>query len=125
SLSNNLNVVQVVSRGYSSRLTRPTCLASPSLMLLCLNLVNLFLGPFTQISPETIPVFFNQLPGGTSLKTLIYLSDAVRGRFRKFDYGGRNMMLYGNSTPPDYNISRIEVPVFIFYASHDWATSKP
>ncbi|EFA01688.2 Lipase 3-like Protein [Tribolium castaneum] len=125
SLSNNLNIVQVFSRGYARRLTRPTCLAAPSLMLLCLSLVNLFLGPFTQISPETVPVLFNQLPGGTSLKTLTYLSEAVRGQFRKFDYGGRNLFMYGNSTPPSYNISRVEVPVFIFYASHDWATSKP
>lgn len=74
---------------------------------------------------ETIPVLFNQLPGGTSLKTLTYISEAVRGQFRKYDYGGRNIHLYGDSTPPEYNVSKIEVPVFVFYASHDWATSKP
>lgn len=53
------------------------------------------------------------------------MSEAVRGRFRKFDYGPKNMFVYGSSTPPEYNISRIEVPVYIFYASQDWATSKP
>ncbi|CAH0560919.1 unnamed protein product [Brassicogethes aeneus] len=122
--SNHLNLVQVISRGYSSRLTRPTCLASPALMLLCLNVLNLFLGPFTEISPETIPVLLNQLPSGTSFKTLTYLSEAVKGNFKKFDYGGRNMMKYGTEEPPEYDVSKIDIPVILAYSAHDWATSK-
>ncbi|KAF7268339.1 hypothetical protein GWI33_018529 [Rhynchophorus ferrugineus] len=121
----NLNLVQVFSRGYSRRLSRPTCLASPVLMMGCSTLVNMFVGPFTDIAPETIPVYFNQLPGGTSLKTLTFLRESTRGNFRKFDYGeGKNSFVYGSRTPPEYDIKKIEVPIFIIYARSDWATTK-
>ncbi|KAJ8915895.1 hypothetical protein NQ315_015508 [Exocentrus adspersus] len=86
-ISNALNLVQLVSRGSTRNVTRPLCLSSAPLMLACLNVMNLFLGPFTQISPETIPVYFNQVPGGTSLKTISYLTEATRGQFRKYNYG--------------------------------------
>ncbi|CAG9762365.1 unnamed protein product [Ceutorhynchus assimilis] len=120
-----LNVVQLVSRGHSRRLTGPTCMASPVIMLGCVTLVNMFIGPFTEIAPETVPVYFNQLPGGTSLKTLTFLRESTRGNFRKYDYGpGKNTFLYGSRTPPEYDIKKIKVPIFIIYARGDWATTK-
>ncbi|XP_066145562.1 lipase 3-like [Euwallacea fornicatus] len=120
-----LNVVQVVSRGYARQLTRPTCMASPVIMMACVTMVNMFIGPFTDIAPETIPVYFNQLPGGTSLKTLTFLRESTKGNFRKYDYGpGKNTFLYGSKTPPEYDIKKITVPIFIIYARNDWATTK-
>ncbi|KAK9870872.1 hypothetical protein WA026_009830 [Henosepilachna vigintioctopunctata] len=124
-ITSSLNVVQILSRGYSRRLTKPTCLASTALMLVCLHAVNLYLGPFNQMAPETIPVYFNQLPGGTSLKTLTYVTEAAKGKFLKYDYGrGRNMIKYGSPDPPEYNITNIKVPIVIYYARNDWATPK-
>ncbi|XP_048526593.1 lipase 3 [Dendroctonus ponderosae] len=120
-----LNVVQIVSRGHSRRLTRPTCMASPVIMMGCVAMVNMFIGPLTEIAPETLPVYFNQLPGGTSLKTLTFLRESTKGNFRKYDYGpGKNRFLYGSKTPPDYDISKITVPIFLIYARSDWATTK-
>lgn len=124
-LSKSLNLVQLFSRGYSRRLTRPTCLASPVLMLGCSALLNMFTGPFTDIAPETIPVYFNQFPGGTSLKTMTFLRESTRGNFRKYDYGpGKNNHVYGSTAPPEYDIKKIEVPTFIIYARNDWTTTK-
>nr|CAI5820930.1 unnamed protein product [Callosobruchus analis] len=124
-LSTALNLVQIVSRGNVRSLTRPVCLSSPFLMVACLTILNLFLGPFTQIAPETIPVYFNQIPGGTSLKSISYLTEATRNQFRKYNYGtGRNRFLYGNDTPPDYDIKKIKVPVYIMFARHDWSISR-
>ncbi|VEN49251.1 unnamed protein product [Callosobruchus maculatus] len=124
-LSTALNLVQIVSRGNVRSLTRPVCLSSPFLMVACLTILNLFLGPFTQIAPETIPVYFNQIPGGTSLKSISYLTEATRNQFRKYNYGtGRNRFLYGNDTPPDYDIQKIKVPVYIMFARHDWSISR-
>ncbi|ENN79085.1 hypothetical protein YQE_04467, partial [Dendroctonus ponderosae] len=120
-----LNLVQIVSRGHSRRLTRPTCMASPVIMMGCVAMVNMFIGPLTEIAPETLPVYFNQLPGGTSLKTLTFLRESTKGNFRKYDYGpGKNRFLYGSKTPPDYDISKITVPIFLIYARSDWATTK-
>lgn len=70
-------------------------------------------------------MYFNQLPGGTSLKTLTFLRESTRGNFRKYDYGpGKNTFLYGSKTPPEYDIKKIKVPIFIIYARSDWATTK-
>ncbi|KAL3265458.1 hypothetical protein HHI36_009662 [Cryptolaemus montrouzieri] len=124
-LTSSINVVQVLSRGYSRRLTKPTCLASTSLMLVCMHALNLYLGPLSQMAPETLPVYFNQLPGGTSLKTLTFVTESVKGKFTKYDYGrGRNMIKYGSVEPPEYNITEIKVPIVIYYARNDWATPK-
>ncbi|XP_045479566.1 lipase 3-like [Harmonia axyridis] len=124
-VTSSLNVVQLLSRGYSRRLTGSTCLASTALMLLCLHAINIYLGPWTQIAPETLPVYFNQLPGGTSLKTLTYVTEASKGKFTKYDYGrGRNMIKYGTPEPPEYNITKITVPIVIYFARNDWATPK-
>lgn len=70
-------------------------------------------------------MYFNQLPGGTSLKTLTYVTEASTGKFKKYDYGrGRNMIKYGTVEPPEYNITKITVPIVIYYARNDWATPK-
>lgn len=45
----DLNVVQVISR--AGGIVRRVCLSSPVFMLTCLSLINLFLGPLTQIAP--------------------------------------------------------------------------
>lgn len=45
----DLNVVQTISR--AGGIVRQVCLASPVFMLTCLSLINIFLGPFTQIAP--------------------------------------------------------------------------
>lgn len=124
-LTGSLNVVQILSSGQLRNVTKPTCMASLPLMLLCLNAINLFTGPYSQIAPETLPVLFNQLPGGTSLKTLSYITEAANDNFSKFDYGrGRNMLKYGSAEPPAYNITNIKVPVIMYYAKNDWVTTK-
>ncbi|XP_018561395.1 lipase 3-like [Anoplophora glabripennis] len=124
-ITNALNIIPFISRGNARNVTRPLCLSSPPMMIACLNILNLFLGPFTQISPETIPVYFNQIPGGTSLKTISYLAEATRGQFRKYNYGvGKNRFLYGSDTPPEYDIKRIKVPIYIMYAARDWTITK-
>ncbi|CAH1159899.1 unnamed protein product, partial [Phaedon cochleariae] len=124
-VTNTLNVVQFISAGGLRNLTRPLCLSSPPLMIACLTVMNLFLGPFTQIAPETIPVYFNQIPAGTSFKTLSYLSEATRNRFRKYDYGpGKNRYLYNSDMPPEYDLKKIKIPVYIMYARSDWAISR-
>ncbi|CAG9861082.1 unnamed protein product [Phyllotreta striolata] len=124
-ISNALNLVQSVSRANLRNFTRPLCLSSPPLMIACLTAMNIFLGPFSQIAPETIPVYFNQIPGGTSLRTLTFLTESSRNRFRKYDYGiGKNRYLYGTDEPPEYDLKNIKVPVYIMFASNDWSISR-
>lgn len=76
------------------------------------------------LSQEKIPVFFNQLPGGTALRVYGFLARQIFDRFGKHDYGWRNYDIYGTKTPPDYNVTKIRVPSHIIYGAFDWATTK-
>lgn len=59
------------------------------------------------------------------MKTLTYLTEATRNSFRKFNYGpGKNMFLYGSEIPPEYDLKKMKVPVYLIFASNDWATSR-
>lgn len=71
-----------------------------------------------------VPVFFNQLPGGTALRVFNQIAQQVTGQFSKYDYGNENINIYGQRSPPEYNISKIEVPVYLAYSAGDWATTK-
>lgn len=56
---------------------------------------------------------------------MTFLTEATRGRFRKFNYGaGKNIFLYGSEMPPEYDLKKIKVPVYIMFAANDWATTK-
>lgn len=46
------------------------------------------------------------------------------GNFGQFDYGiVKNKRIYGQITPPNYNISLITAPVALFYGENDWYDS--
>lgn len=40
--------------------------------------------------------------------------------FRKYDYGQANPEHYdGSTTPPDYDLSKITIPIHVFYGDND------
>lgn len=43
------------------------------------------------------------------------------GGFRQFDYENKriNRKMYGQSTPPSYNLSKITTPINLFYSMND------
>ncbi|RZB40241.1 uncharacterized protein BDFB_003922, partial [Asbolus verrucosus] len=131
----NLEMFRIVSQAEPlGRLTRTFCLESPPLMQFCLQLYNLFYGPNTQMGPpktvenfrfqEIIPVYFNQLPGGTALRILNHAADLVLGNFRKYNFVDKNFEIYGQWEPPIYDIKKLQVPVYLFYSTQDWATTE-
>lgn len=140
-----LDATRLVSQAEPSRnIVKTICLESTILMRLCMLLANMFFGPFSNMGPvsvrssvvhagktynisglqEKIPVFFNQLPGGTGLKVYGFLSNQIKDRFQKKDYGWRNFEFYGRLTPPEYNVTNIQVPSYIIYGVGDWTTTR-
>lgn len=42
------------------------------------------------------------------------------GHFRQYDYGENgNLLKYGRSTSPDYDLSKVTAPGYLFYAGKD------
>jgi len=60
-------------------------------------------------------------PSGTSVTNMLHWRQLVlTAKFNKFDYGtSGNMLHYGQPSPPDYNVSNINVPLYMFMGTHD------
>ena len=53
-----------------------------------------------------------------------YLQSYRSGKFRKYDYGLNNMRIYGTTEPPEYKISNIIAPIYIYRATEDYLASR-
>lgn len=76
-----------------------------------------------QLDKKMLPNILAHAPAGSSTKTIIHYAQEIRhnGDFMQFDYGTEgNMAQYGNSTPPLYNLSNINIPTYFMYADNDW-----
>uniref|UniRef100_A0A0C9PYH9 Lipase n=1 Tax=Fopius arisanus TaxID=64838 RepID=A0A0C9PYH9_9HYME len=75
-----------------------------------------------QFNLSFLPVITNHDPAGASTKCVVhYLQEVNSGKFRQYDFGEvKNMEKYNAISPPDYNISRMSIPVAFFYGINDW-----
>ncbi|XP_030745627.1 lipase member K-like [Sitophilus oryzae] len=121
-----LRLQRIVSQSKElGRLINVPCMESPPLMRVCMQLYNLFYGAKADFGPEIIPVYFRQLPGGTSIKILNHAADLVLGNFRKYNYPPHiNFLKYGTKEAPLFDVSKIQVPTYIVYSTQDWATPE-
>ncbi|EEC00983.1 conserved hypothetical protein, partial [Ixodes scapularis] len=69
-----------------------------------------------------LSVYFSHDPAGSSINDALHLAQLVRCNcFEKFDYGiTKNIAKYGKVIPPGYTLSRVEVPVAIYWSKGDW-----
>lgn len=63
---------------------------------------------------------------GTSSKSFDHLGQGVlKNVFRQYNYGKiKNLRKYNSSTPPDYDLTKVKVPVGIFYGANDYLSNQ-
>lgn len=73
-----------------------------------------------------IPIILTHNPAGSSTQTLFHFAQGISsGRFQHFDWGRTdNVKHYGQDTPPEYDVSKIQVPITLFWANNDWLSSQ-
>uniref|UniRef100_A0AAG5CW88 Lipase n=1 Tax=Anopheles atroparvus TaxID=41427 RepID=A0AAG5CW88_ANOAO len=90
---------------------------------LCVHLLFL-LGGYnpTQMDPTLIPVLLGHTPAGSATKQLVHYAQEVRSRrFRMYDHGPvKNYLNYRSITPPEYDLSKVTVPVVLYYGLNDF-----
>ena len=95
---------------------------------LCTSLIGLIGGTDeSQMNSSRIPVFLADEPAGTSTKNFIHWLQLVRsGKMQKYDYEDviQNMKHYGQSTPPQYDIGKINTDVHLFWSPTDWLADE-
>ncbi|XP_017026075.1 lipase 3 [Drosophila kikkawai] len=92
----------------------------------CSNILFLVAGYNTeQLNKTMLPVMLSHTPSGASIKQLEHFGQLMKsGHFRKFDRGYlRNQLEYNRMTPPDYDLSRVKVPVALYYSVNDLLVS--
>ncbi|XP_029163316.1 lipase 3-like [Nylanderia fulva] len=89
----------------------------------CLN-VAFTIGGFNheQFNYTLLPLIMNHVPSGASYKTWLHYVQGIESRkFRSYDYGReKNLLMYNSVEPPEYDLSKITVPIFMFYGNNDW-----
>ncbi|KAJ0182198.1 hypothetical protein K1T71_001567 [Dendrolimus kikuchii] len=80
---------------------------------------------YPQMNFTNLPVLFSHFPCGSSTKQIIHYAQLVESHaFRQYDNGkAGNKIKYGTEEPPSYDVSKITVPVAIFYSDNDWLSN--
>ncbi|XP_043473344.1 lipase 3-like isoform X2 [Leptopilina heterotoma] len=93
---------------------------------ICTNSLFAFSGfDASQFNITLLPIILGHTPAGSSTKTLIHYAQEINsGKFQQYDYESRNIEIYNNTKPPEYDLSKIKIPVVFFYADNDWLASK-
>ena len=50
----------------------------------------------------------------------------THGKFQQYDYGcDENLLFYDSEFPPLYNLSKVSVPTYLYYAENDFFATVP
>ncbi|XP_066143555.1 uncharacterized protein [Euwallacea fornicatus] len=100
---------------------KATC-ADPKFSKLCIIMTGI-IGSHRSyiIDTEIMQLIISSIPVRMSTQQVIhFLDNYVNGTFKKFDFGlKKNLEIYGQSNPPHYNLSAVDVPVVFFVADGD------
>ncbi|CAH2038107.1 unnamed protein product, partial [Iphiclides podalirius] len=80
-----------------------------------------------QLNETVLPVFLAGVGAGTSWKTIVHFAQLIlaRDRFQQFDYGvWNNMRIYGDATPPEYDLAKVKLPIKLFWSQNDLLSSE-
>lgn len=81
---------------------------------------------YQQYNTSLIPLFYGHAPAGSSIKSLEhYAQQVLNGGFSKFDYynSWENRRRHGADRPPQYNVSKVDCKVALYYSKNDRLTS--
>jgi lysosomal acid lipase/cholesteryl ester hydrolase len=96
------------------------CEAAP--VVACENILFVICGyDVDQMNATRLPVYMAHTPAGTSVNTIVKYGQLIEsGNFAKFDYGlVENLVKYGSISPPEWDLSKITVPVYLFWSQND------
>lgn len=68
-----------------------------------------------------LPVYFGHTPAGSSIRQPVhYAQGHMSSKFRKYDHGSvANLIIYGSTEPPNYNLTQVTAPVALHYSEND------
>jgi len=92
---------------------------------ICSDILGWVAGKTNHLNKTRLQVYVSETPAGTSVKNIAHWGQCVRSNtFQMYDYGCgiltcENMKIYGQRTPPRYNLSLLQLPISLFYGGDD------
>ncbi|CAG9539870.1 unnamed protein product [Cercopithifilaria johnstoni] len=90
---------------------------------ICDEILYQIAGPMSdQFNKSRLSVYIKGV-GGTSVMNMIHLVQMVNsGKMQAYDYESveQNQLHYGADSPPIYNLSSINVPIYLYWSTNDW-----
>ncbi|KAF2889576.1 hypothetical protein ILUMI_16597, partial [Ignelater luminosus] len=88
---------------------------------ICAFFIHMSVGYSNQLNKTMIPVIASNTPAGSSVKHWMHGAQLYSfDRLSKYDHGEEeNVRRYGQSTPPEYNLTQVTTPVAIYYGTND------
>ncbi|XP_058807148.1 lipase 1-like [Phymastichus coffea] len=89
---------------------------------LCLQLFFTICGRnLAQFDLNLIPLIFSHTPAGTSAKTVLHFYQFSKfKKFQKYNYKAvGNKIKYNSSEPPEYDLTKVNIPVGLFWSDND------
>ncbi|XP_018395812.1 PREDICTED: lipase 3-like [Cyphomyrmex costatus] len=111
------------------------CAEKAATQQICSNFMFLLCGfNVEQFDMTLLPIIAAQFPVSISTKQLVHYGQLIQsvnlstgslllspGKFKQFDYGILgNTNTYKLLSPPNYDLSNIKAPVYLFYSDNDW-----
>ncbi|KAJ8675730.1 hypothetical protein QAD02_011516, partial [Eretmocerus hayati] len=103
------------------------CCSSPIHQKGCINIIfSLFGSNPAQLNKDLLPLIVTHAPVGVSFKSIFHYAQGINSKkFARYDYGVEgNWKLYNSSEPPEYNVSKIQTPIGIFWSENDLITDR-
>jgi hypothetical protein len=96
-----------------------TCVISPMVCAANLKVISEMNNTVNNL--KRMPVVMGHFPSGTSTKNMMHFQQYTnKAEFKAFDYGQKqNIKVYGQKTPPFYNLSQITFPVHLYVGKYD------
>ncbi|CAD5232173.1 unnamed protein product [Bursaphelenchus xylophilus] len=95
---------------------------------LCDNVLFQIGGPESnQFNTTRLMVYMKHTPAGTSTQNFVHWVQLTQtNRTLKYDYGSaaENEKHYGQPTPPEYDLTRVQTPVYLYYSPSDWIADE-
>jgi pimeloyl-ACP methyl ester carboxylesterase len=89
----------------------------------CGNLIFTLIGfDKKNLNLDRLPVYTAHTPAGTSVRNMVHFIQMIKnGRFEMYNFGEEeNLRRYNQTTPPQYDVSLMKVPVHLYTGTNDW-----
>lgn len=73
-----------------------------------------------QIAKDVFPVVVGHAPAGVSWKHFVHWGQIAKDGFKEYDYKDDNVKIYGQSTPPEFELENVKMKFVLLASENDW-----